>query len=131
MKCICNMWQLSGIPCVHAMAGYMHIKMNPDLGVDEWYSQCKWYEAYQFSIKPVYGPKFWKPTSLPPPLPLVERKMIGRPRKRRIRYPTEDDEHVVTRVDRAMHFHKCWETRHNKTRCHNQERPKLGSRILG
>nr|GEY84229.1 hypothetical protein [Tanacetum cinerariifolium] len=32
MKCVCNMWQLSGIPCVHAMAGYMHIKMNPDLG---------------------------------------------------------------------------------------------------
>ncbi|GKA74825.1 hypothetical protein Tco_0781127 [Tanacetum coccineum] len=79
------------------MAGYMHMKMNLDFGVDEWYSQCKWYEAYQFSIKPVYGPKFWKPTSLPPPLPLVERKMIGRPRKRRIRYPTEDDEHVVTR----------------------------------
>ncbi|GKB66911.1 hypothetical protein Tco_0928323 [Tanacetum coccineum] len=79
------------------MAGYMHMKMNPNFGFDEWYSQCKWYEAYQFSIKLVYGPKFWKPTSLPPPLPLVERKMIRRPRKRRIRYPTEDDEHVVTR----------------------------------
>ncbi|GKB93410.1 hypothetical protein Tco_0979547 [Tanacetum coccineum] len=37
---------------------YMHMKMNPDYGVAEWYSQCKWYEAYQYSIKPVYGPKF-------------------------------------------------------------------------
>nr|GEX51097.1 hypothetical protein [Tanacetum cinerariifolium] len=81
MKCVCNMWQLSGIPCVHAMAGYMHMKMNPNFRVDEWYYQSKWYEAYQFSIKHVYGPKFWKPTSQPLPLPPVERKMPGRPRK--------------------------------------------------
>ncbi|GJU38926.1 hypothetical protein Tco_1191883 [Tanacetum coccineum] len=86
---------LSEIPCVHAIAGYMHMKMNPDLGVDEWYSQCEWYEAYQFSIKPVYGPKFWKPTSQPPPLPSVERKMPGRPRQMRIRHPTEDEDHAV------------------------------------
>ncbi|GJS28960.1 hypothetical protein Tco_0489580 [Tanacetum coccineum] len=39
MKYVCNMWQLSGIPCVHDMVGYMHMNMNPDLGVDEWYSQ--------------------------------------------------------------------------------------------
>ncbi|GKE94119.1 hypothetical protein Tco_1578974, partial [Tanacetum coccineum] len=33
--------ELSGIPCVHAMTGYMHMKMNLDFGVDEWYSQFK------------------------------------------------------------------------------------------
>ncbi|GKC99437.1 hypothetical protein Tco_1169712 [Tanacetum coccineum] len=76
-------------------------------------------------IKPVYGPKFWKPTSQPPPLPPVERKMFGRPRKRRIRHPTKDDDHVVTRVGRVMHYHKCWEIGHNKTKCPYQERPKL------
>ncbi|GJZ09811.1 putative reverse transcriptase domain-containing protein [Tanacetum coccineum] len=27
--------ELSGIPCVHAMTGYMHMKMNLDFGVDE------------------------------------------------------------------------------------------------
>ncbi|GJZ09902.1 multidrug resistance-associated protein 5 [Tanacetum coccineum] len=92
MKCVCNMWQLSGIPCVHAMAGYMHMKMNPDYGVAEWYSQY--------------------------------RKMHGRPRKRRIRHLTEDDDHVPPRVGRVMHCNKCWETGHNKTRCLNQETPK-------
>ncbi|GJW21545.1 reverse transcriptase domain-containing protein [Tanacetum coccineum] len=46
MKCVCNMWQLSRIPCVHVMAGYMHMKMNLDLGVVEWYSQCKWYVEF-------------------------------------------------------------------------------------
>nr|GEU30333.1 hypothetical protein [Tanacetum cinerariifolium] len=81
MKCVYNMRQLSGIPCVHAMAGHMHIRMNPDLGFDEWYFKCKWYEVYQFSINLVYGPKFWKPTSQPPLLPPLERKMLGRPKK--------------------------------------------------
>ncbi|GJU08132.1 zinc finger, PMZ-type containing protein [Tanacetum coccineum] len=96
MKCGCNMWQLSWIPCIHAMAGYMHMKMNPDLGVGEWCSQSKWYEAYQFSIKLVYGPKFWKPTSHPPSLPHIEGKMPRR-LKRRIGHPTEDDDHAITR----------------------------------
>ncbi|GJY93731.1 hypothetical protein Tco_0509513 [Tanacetum coccineum] len=109
MNYVCNMWQLSGISYVHAIAWYMHMKMNPDFGVNEWYYQCKWYKAYQYSIKPVYGLKFLKPTSQPPPLPLVERKMLGRPRKRRIRHPTEDEDHVITRVGRVMHCHKCWE----------------------
>nr|GEW30985.1 splicing factor [Tanacetum cinerariifolium] len=35
MKCVCNMWQLSGIPSVHDMAGYMHMKMNLYSRVDE------------------------------------------------------------------------------------------------
>ncbi|GKD16052.1 calcium/proton exchanger [Tanacetum coccineum] len=65
MNCVCNMWQLSGIPCVHVMAGYMHMKINPDFGVDE----CQ-----------------------PPPLSPVERKMPGRLRKK-IRHLTEDDNH--------------------------------------
>nr|GEX17210.1 hypothetical protein [Tanacetum cinerariifolium] len=58
------------IPCVHEMVGYMHMKMNLDFEVDE----CQL-----------------------PPLPHVERKMYGRPRKRRIRHPTEDDDHVLLR----------------------------------
>ncbi|GJY44725.1 hypothetical protein Tco_0432938 [Tanacetum coccineum] len=35
MTYVCNMWQLSRIPCIHVMVRYMHMKMNPDLGVDE------------------------------------------------------------------------------------------------
>nr|GEV73171.1 hypothetical protein [Tanacetum cinerariifolium] len=97
MKCVCNMWQLSGIPYVLAMVMYTHMKMNLDLGVDE----CQ-----------------------PLPLPPIERKMPRRTRKRRIRHPTKDEGHVATRVVRVMHCHKCWKTGHNKTRCPNQERPK-------
>ncbi|GKC80911.1 agenet domain-containing protein [Tanacetum coccineum] len=41
--CMCRMWQLSGLPCIHSVAAYCH--MNRDLveGVDHWYSQKRWY----------------------------------------------------------------------------------------
>ncbi|GKE34512.1 zinc finger, PMZ-type containing protein, partial [Tanacetum coccineum] len=30
--CGCRMWELSGVPCVHVMAGYMHLNKDPDNG---------------------------------------------------------------------------------------------------
>ncbi|GJZ72770.1 hypothetical protein Tco_0636916 [Tanacetum coccineum] len=55
---------------------------------------------------------------------LMNGILNGGPRIKRIRHPTEDEDHVVTSVGRVMHCHKCWETRHNKTSFTNQERPK-------
>lgn len=33
------MWELFGIPCIHAVAAYAHLGRNPEEGVHEWYSQ--------------------------------------------------------------------------------------------
>lgn len=114
---------MSGIPCVHAVAAYMHMKKDPELGVSEWYSQNKWFESYQYSIRPVTGSKFWKPSTFTKPLPLVERKLPGRPRKKRIRHPTEND-HEITRQGRIMHCHRCWEAGQNRSNCTKPSRPK-------
>ncbi|GKB72990.1 zinc finger, PMZ-type containing protein [Tanacetum coccineum] len=90
-SCFCKLWDLSGIPCVHAVAAYMHLHMDPELGVCDWYTQSKWHDAYQFSIKPVFGSKMWKASPNTPPLPPIIQKMPGRPRKKRVRHPTEND----------------------------------------
>ncbi|GJW86098.1 hypothetical protein Tco_0159243 [Tanacetum coccineum] len=102
----CNFWELSGIPCVYSMAAYYHMNMDLELGVNEFFSKQSWYNAYQYSIRPVLGSKLWKPCDNPSPLPLIERKRPDRPRKQRIRHPTKDDNHV-SRVGRVMHFHTC------------------------
>ncbi|GJT83933.1 calcium/proton exchanger [Tanacetum coccineum] len=34
--CGCGMWELSGVPCVHAMAGYMHLNKDSYNGKDVW-----------------------------------------------------------------------------------------------
>ncbi|GJT15982.1 hypothetical protein Tco_0874688 [Tanacetum coccineum] len=50
-----RMWELSGIPCVHVVTAYMHVGSDLDAGVSYWYSRESWFNAYQFSIKPVFG----------------------------------------------------------------------------
>ncbi|GKB79282.1 zinc finger, PMZ-type containing protein, partial [Tanacetum coccineum] len=122
-KCACKMWELTGLPCVHAVAGYIHLKKDPELGVTEWFSKNKWFESYQYSIRPVLGTKLWKKSDLPKPLPPGERKLPGRPRKRRIRHPSEYD-HEISRVGRVMHCHRCWQSGHNKSKCTNAPKPK-------
>nr|GFC18524.1 hypothetical protein CTI12_AA105810 [Tanacetum cinerariifolium] len=122
-KCACNMWELTGLRCVHAVAGYIHLKKDPELGVTEWFSKNKWFESYQYSIRPVPGTKLWKKSDLPKPLPPGERKLPGRPRKRRIRHPSEYD-HEISRVGRVMHCHRCWQSGHNKSKCTNAPKPK-------
>ncbi|GJS06261.1 zinc finger, PMZ-type containing protein [Tanacetum coccineum] len=75
--CSCRMWELSGVLCVHVVAGYMHLNHDLDIGVSFWYSQEAWYNAYRFSIKPVTGSRYWKRTSVVPSLPPLIRKMPG------------------------------------------------------
>ena len=123
--CHCNLWQLSGVPCIHAVAAFLHFKMEPEVGVSDWYSQSKWYDTYQCSIKPVFGSKFWKPTRNPPPFPPIVKKMPGRPKKNRFKHPTEDlMEHSVSRVGRVITCQNCQGTGHNKTTCTQPKKPK-------
>lgn len=56
--CSCRIWELSGVPCVHAVAGYFHPNKDIDTSVSFLYSQGAWFNAYQFSIKPVFGSKY-------------------------------------------------------------------------
>ncbi|GKF71648.1 hypothetical protein Tco_0207762 [Tanacetum coccineum] len=86
-----------------AVAAYMKQKIDPDLGVSNSYSQSKWFDTYKFSIKPVYGYKMWKPTRNTPPLPPIVKTMPGRPRKSKIKHPSEQEhEHAISRASRVM-----------------------------
>ncbi|GJR56890.1 agenet domain-containing protein [Tanacetum coccineum] len=83
--CQCRLWELSGVCCVHAVATYMHVGIDLDLGVIFCYSQESWFNAYQFSIKLVFGSNMWKRTNDVSPKPPLLRKMLGRPQKARIK----------------------------------------------
>ncbi|GJT68947.1 hypothetical protein Tco_1028233 [Tanacetum coccineum] len=64
----CRLWNLSGVPCIHAVAAFMHFKLNPDIGM-------------------------WRSTINTPPLPPIVKTLPGRPRKNRIKHPSELDDH--------------------------------------
>ncbi|PWA61291.1 hypothetical protein CTI12_AA374350 [Artemisia annua] len=111
-------------PVKKKSSGYMHLGKESDLGVSDWYSQDKWFSAYQFSINPVWGSKTWKRTNDKPPLPPLVRKMPGRPQKARIKAPNENNGFQVTRVGRTMTCSNCWQKGHNKAGCKNPTQPK-------
>lgn len=115
-KCMCRMWELSGIPCIHAVAAYAHLGRNPEEGVHEWYSQERWFQAYQFSIRPVYSSTMWKRTRDPILLPPLIRRMPGRPKKKRFIAPSENNSQV-SRMGRIMTCSNCQEKGHNKASC--------------
>ncbi|GKA99822.1 mutator type transposase [Tanacetum coccineum] len=88
--CSCRKWELSGIPCTHAVASIWDQANNGiDTGIPESYCLpvhwlTTWKEMYKFKINPVNGPQGWKksdvPTTIIPPKP---HPQIGRPPKKR------------------------------------------------
>ncbi|PWA73452.1 hypothetical protein CTI12_AA260810 [Artemisia annua] len=121
--CACRLWQLSGVPCIHAVAGYMHLSRDPEDGVHHYYSQEMWARAYQFSIRPVLGTLFWARTNNEAPLPPIIRKMPGRPRKKRIQAADENTTQV-SRRGRVIRCSNCQTIGHNKTSCDKEPVPK-------
>lgn len=79
-KCTCRAWDLSGIPCPHAIKALIHKKVNPLTEVHWWYSKEAYMRVYKHKMQPVRGEKFWKvePHHAMEPPPLV--KLVGRPR---------------------------------------------------
>nr|XP_043611501.1 uncharacterized protein LOC122583133 [Erigeron canadensis] len=115
-KCDYRMWELSGLPCVHAVAAYMFIKMDPTEGVSPWFEKAKWQDAYAYSIRPVRGSTHWRKVRNEPPLPPIQKKMPGRPKKKRVRHATEDPIRV-SRVGRQMTCKICNEKGHTRRTC--------------
>uniref|UniRef100_A0A3Q7IDP0 SWIM-type domain-containing protein n=2 Tax=Solanum lycopersicum TaxID=4081 RepID=A0A3Q7IDP0_SOLLC len=85
----CRVWDLSGIPCPHAIKVFTHKKVDPIAEIHWWYSMDAYLKVYKQKIKPVRGENFWKIETHhamePPSLP----KMAGRPKMNRTREKDE------------------------------------------
>ncbi|PWA51416.1 Chloramphenicol acetyltransferase-like domain-containing protein [Artemisia annua] len=102
-KCMCGMWELFGIPCIHAVAAYEHMNRDPVQGVHD----CS----------------MWKRTRDTPLLPPLMRTMPGMPKKKRIIAPDENTSQV-TRRGRIMTCSNYQERGHNKSSCKKEPVPK-------
>nr|KAJ0186650.1 hypothetical protein LSAT_V11C900500190 [Lactuca sativa] len=93
--CTCNLWMLSGIPCVHSQA------------------------AINYNKQPIGGSNLWLMTEFIKPLPPLVRRMSGRPKVNRVKHASEseDAKYPSQRL-------KCQQLRHNKISCTNDEVPK-------
>nr|GEU63044.1 hypothetical protein [Tanacetum cinerariifolium] len=123
LTCTCKRWNLPGIPCIHAVAGYCMLNQDPGKGVSSWYSKQMWVDVYSNFIKPVGGSSILVRSTNPPPLHPKKRIMPGKPRKNKIKHVTKEV-NQPSRAGRYMTCSNCWEKGHNKARCYNQKRPK-------
>ncbi|PPR96859.1 hypothetical protein GOBAR_AA23815 [Gossypium barbadense] len=124
----CRNWDLTGIPCMHALA-VIHVKNEfPETYVQTWYTKQTQLQIYSNFVSPVRGPKQWVSLSnmlpiLPPPL----RRPPGRPTKVRRKEP--DKSQTTERLSKRgveMRCSKCKIISHNKRSCKGE----VGQNIL-
>ncbi|KAH0761844.1 hypothetical protein KY290_017917 [Solanum tuberosum] len=120
-KCTCRSWQLTGIPCPHAIKAMLYQKIEPKNEINWWYSKEAYLMTYRAKLMPVRGEQFWNvlPEHAIDPPDLV--KTVGRPKTKRTR---EKDaaikragEWAHSRKGTKMTCSKCGETTHNARTC--------------
>ncbi|XP_021762538.1 uncharacterized protein LOC110727279 [Chenopodium quinoa] len=89
--CLCGAWQISGLPCKHAIRAILAAGLNLHQFCSTWFSVQNYKQAYANPIHSVpnfdHCPEIDMPTILPP----VMKRSIGRPSRQRKRAPDEPD----------------------------------------
>lgn len=122
-SCGCRKWDLTGIPCPHALCCIIKDRRNVEDYVHEWYTKEKYLNAYSHVIKTMPGDDQWEKSNETPPLPPLFIVQPGRPRKRRIREPGEGQPGKRIRVSKERKCSHCGQLGHYKNKCKNDRRP--------
>ncbi|CAH9101914.1 unnamed protein product [Cuscuta europaea] len=119
--CTCKQWDLTGIPCKHAICAIWlkFGKGHVDAYVHPCYSKDTYLKIYGGSIKPMAGPYDLPWSDRLPPLPPVYAARAGRPRKLRRKSAVDLSTNGVrvARTHIKLHCSKCKKAGHNVRRC--------------
>ena len=121
--CTCRAWELTGIPCAHAIRAMYYLKMNPQSHISTWYHKSIFNAVYQFPLQPVPGKQFMKCEIYEP----IERPQVKplpcRPRKKRIR-AAHEEKHSSIKLSKSGIAQKCGickQQGHNRSKCPNKD----------
>lgn len=114
MTCKCGQWQISGLPCRHAMRAIHHAKLEPHSFVSQWYTVDMYKKTYDSSIKSIPDQGQWPQSNLPPITPPAFKRGIGRPARNRRR---EEEEQRKCKRSKTVKCGKCGEYGHNAATC--------------
>ena len=120
-KCTCRTWDLTGIPCPHAIKALEHDKIEPLNEMHWWYSKEAYLLVYQPKIQPVRGEKFWKIDLSQAMQPPQIHKLVGRPKLKRVREKDKARKREglwsKSRKGLQMTCGNCSVVGHNRRRC--------------
>ncbi|KAL0379239.1 UNVERIFIED_CONTAM: hypothetical protein Sradi_3229400 [Sesamum radiatum] len=88
-SCSCRKWDLTGIPCKHAISAICNKKDDPEDYVTDCYSVQTYKRVYASAIMPIGGDNMWTESCFIPPLPPNFGRRSGRPSRARRRDPDE------------------------------------------
>ncbi|GMI78131.1 hypothetical protein HRI_001482400 [Hibiscus trionum] len=118
--CSCRKWDLTGIPCHHAISAILMKEERPESYVDDCYKKITQQAIYSHLMNPVRGPDQWaRQTYCEPILPPTIRRPPGRPHKKRRKEADEPIIHGVrvTKKGVTLSCSKCKKTGHNVRTC--------------
>ncbi|CAA0815794.1 Unknown protein, partial [Striga hermonthica] len=75
--CSCRRWDLTGIPCVHAISGIFYLGKNPEDFVDNCYSRNTFLRSHSHMMKAINDSEMWPEVDVQPLVPPVIEKMPG------------------------------------------------------
>ncbi|WMV38496.1 hypothetical protein MTR67_031881 [Solanum verrucosum] len=120
-KCTCRTWDLTEIPCPHAIKALEHDRLEPLNEMHWWYSKEAYLFVYQPKIQPVRGEKFWKIDPSQAMQPPQIHKLVGRPKLKRVREKDEARKREglwsKSRKGLQMTCGNCSAVGHNRRRC--------------
>lgn len=117
-ECSCRYWQLSGLPCPHAIS-CIFLKTN---SLDEYIASCYSVESfkntYEHCLQPVEGMTNWPVSDRAKLQAPAYVRMPGKPKKERRRDPTEPPKGTnMSRVGTVIRCTKCKQAGHNRSTC--------------
>lgn len=118
-NCTCRKWQLTGIPCSHAISVIYYNKEKPEDFIDACYKVSKFLEIYEHTLNPTQDRKCWPISDQGPMIPPIEvNKRRGRKTLLRRREIGEENRGFkngkVTKKGVGMKCSVCGVTGHNK-----------------
>ncbi|RYR25365.1 hypothetical protein Ahy_B02g059067 [Arachis hypogaea] len=119
-KCSCRRWQLSGIPCVHAISCIKFKGLGLEPYVADCYKREAYLRCYEAVIHPLNGPDLWEITPHPDVMPPLYRRPSHRPVKKRKPSVGDEEQSSHTHMSRKGEKQRCSicsSVGHNKSRC--------------
>ncbi|CAI9283815.1 unnamed protein product [Lactuca saligna] len=120
--CGCRSWQVSGIPCVYAVAVISYLNRNAEDYVAPWFHTTMFLTCYNHTINPLNGSSMWPEAPYMKPLPPQKRRLPGRPTLKRKKDQSEMESkgkrrHTISKAGSVNRCTICRERGHNRSTC--------------
>ncbi|XP_057739645.1 uncharacterized protein LOC130956635 [Arachis stenosperma] len=117
-ECTCRKFQMTGLPCPHAVSAINCAKYDIRKYVATCYTKAAYVACYVPMINPCNGHTMWERTIHPDVVPPPHRVPIGRPKKKRARGEGEEPHGPSTsRLGLQQKCSHCLKLGHNKRGC--------------